>query len=196
MPKQTFPQWATPERRARLVTLLVQSGGLCVFNGKGCAHHDGDGCGNADHVVGACARPLQHLYEFYQEDLIEGWKADDREERAYLRSLSERGTLRLVELGRWGSRFDPVARDRFMESRPAFYIDGYTYDFARRSPVAIVRPAGTGVRLHVLVPAPFRRMGKNRRRKATRYAKQPPQETMKAIESLCSSAVAHWRLLH
>jgi hypothetical protein len=54
-----YPGWSTPDRRAQLVKLFVDSGGFCVFG-----HKD-------------CLIPSHH-YEVYIEHLIEDWKEDDR----------------------------------------------------------------------------------------------------------------------
>ena len=99
-----LPDWATPERRQRLVELFKRNRGFSVFGHSMC-------------------QVEEHHYEVFIEGLIEDWRAEDSQERAALWRMEER-RIHHGEKGRFGSQFDPVQRDVFMETRPEYYLVG------------------------------------------------------------------------
>ena len=97
-----FPLWATPVRQAYLVALLESSGGLCVYGHPECVEYE-------------------HFYFALEDRLVNGWKEDDRDERAYLWKLE---WLRLHSQRRIRTRgaFDTLRREEYLANRPVFRI--------------------------------------------------------------------------
>ena len=168
----TNPAWSTPERREYLVRLFERSRGFCVFGHQQC-RNDG------------------HHYQVFIEDLIDTWKAQDRERREYEWKLEQR-RLHHGERGRFGRRFDPVARDVFMASQPEYYLVGLGVNPFTFKRVALVRIPSTYVHLFVDVASAVKGLSKSKRRKIARYGAEPPTEAMESIHSLCQKAVRRW----
>jgi hypothetical protein len=110
-----------------------------------------------------------HLYENYCDILKNEWKADDRAEDAALWRV-ERRLLHAAPLkwGRWGSQFDPVAKDQFFTQRQLFYVEGTGVSGLTFTRVAKIRIAGTRKRLFVEIPR-TKGLSKNAKRKLVRY---------------------------
>ena len=163
-----YPQWATPVRRAHLVRLFQESGGFCVFGHRFC-------------------RIRAHDYETFIEGLIREWVAADMAERAAQWKEEQRRMHQVPDRRGWKRRFDPVARERFLQARPEFYLEGVGVDALTLTRRAKVRVPSTNIRLLVDVTA-VRIPSKSARRKARRYriARQ------EAIGTLCSMAVRDW----
>lgn len=155
----SYPLWATPERRAYLVQLFLDSGGFCV-HGHGIF----------------CPQLRKHGYEFFSEELIDWWKADDREERAYLHRLETRRIHAAPRIRRRG-QFDSIRREQYLADRPQFILLGIGVNAFTQHRVAKVEiPELDKV---VWVDISRVNLSKNRLRKLTRHARQSrgvPQE--------------------
>ncbi|MFQ6027697.1 MAG: hypothetical protein ACE5Q6_09415 [Dehalococcoidia bacterium] len=167
-----LPQWATPERRQHLVDLFNRCGGYCVFGDRGC-------------------QVDEHHYELFIEGIIDSWKAEDRERRHYEWQLEQRQILDGT-YGKYGSSFDPVARDVFVNSRPEYYLVGVGVNPFTYQRVALVRIPSTFVHLFVDVGPAVQEVSKNARRKALRHGKLRHGALMEKIDELCRLAVADW----
>ena len=165
------PQWATPERQRHLVHLFNKSGGFCVFADEGCLY---------DH----------HHYPLFMETVIEDWKAEDREERNLLWKL-EQMQIHDGTFGRYGSDFDPVARDVHYQERPMYYMLGFGVSAESKQRIAVIRVPSTYIRLYVNVAEAFQgiSISKSKKRKMARYNSGPPAVIWEHIDSLCSQAV-------
>ena len=169
------PQWATPQRQEHLVKLFYRSGGFCVFGEKLCPFED-------------------HHYPNYMETVIDAWKAEDREARAYLWKL-EQLQLHDGTYGRYGSSFDPVARDCYYQTRPDYYFLGFGVSVESKKRIAVIRVPSTYIRLYVEVSQVFEgaSISRNKRRKMARYHSKPPLHIWEEVDNLCSRAVAaYW----
>ena len=172
MPKVTkLPQWATPERRAKLVELFARSGGFCIFGHSPCPYP-------------------QHHYELFIEGLITEWKADDKEARAFeyklesvrLHSLSEpRTPLR--------GHFSAVSKDIWYSSQPLYYVEGMGISGLTLQPFVRVRLPSSFMRLYVNIGEALRGVSKSRKRKAVRYNKPLPQSIENIIRGLIKQSV-------
>jgi len=113
------------------------------------------------------------------EDLIEHWKSDDRDAKAYQLKLERRELHRLDERRpRRSPLFDP---EIFYSGQPVFYLEGLgvSADYPFR-PVAKVRLASSSVKLFIDLTEVLRPLSKNQRRKALRHNK-PSKEVFEAI---------------
>ena len=99
-----MPLWATPQRRAYLVELLERSGGLCVYG------HGLD-----------CPDPAFDCYGAAEERLIDGWKDDDRDKRAYLWRLEKQRLHSILKIKKRGY-FDTIRREQYLADRPVFKV--------------------------------------------------------------------------
>ena len=175
------PQWLTPERRRHLIALAVRSDGRCIYGDVGCQIDDH----HWDY------KPNGELYNPVLEGIIESWKAEDRERRAYEWHLEQQQIIDGT-YGKYGSTFDPVARDVFVNSRPEYYlvavgVNPFTY---RR--VALVRIPSTFIHLFVDVRHTVQGVSKNAKRKAKRYGKGTNKVLMATIDESCRLAVRDW----
>jgi hypothetical protein len=167
----TSPKWSTPNRKAYLVKLFLDSGGFCIYGHKN------------------CSIPAHH-YEVYIESLIDSWKAEDREqaildwkaERLAMHSLGER---RLPLEG----RFNNISRNIFHDSQPLYYLEGLGMDGLRLKPFAKVKIGSSYMRLYVSLGDSLRKASKNMRRKAIRYGKELPKSIQESITERVSVAV-------
>ena len=140
-----MPKWATPERRAYLITLCETCRGFCVYGHRPCTHPE-------------------HHFENHVELLIEYWKEDDREERAEQVRLEKQVLHTTPDLHGWGRRFDPVAREQFFDRQPPYYIEETGISGLTFTPIAQVRIPSTNMRLFVDVPPNIHKLSKNQRR--------------------------------
>ena len=133
--------------------------------------------------------PLTY-YRKMSEGAIDAWKADDREERALLRKL-EQEHIHDGTYGRWGSDFDPVARDVYYQERPTYYMMGFGVSADSKQRIAVIRVPSTYIRLYVNVAPAFQdvSISRNKRRKMARYQSGPPAPVWERIDTLCSQAV-------
>ena len=168
----TLPLWSTPQRRKHLVALFNRCGGYCVFGDAGC-------------------RIDEHHYELFIEGIIDSWKAEDRERRAYEWKLEQQAIVDGT-YGQYGSTFDPVAKDVFVNRRPAYYFVGMGVNPFTYKRVALVRVPSTFVHLFVDVGTAVQQVNKNARRKAMRHGKVRNGALMAKIDELCQAAVADW----
>jgi hypothetical protein len=161
------PEWSTPERKAQLVKLFLDSGGFCVFG-----HPN-------------CTIPSHH-YSLYIECLIDDWKAQDidawKAERIALHSLGERRTP-------IAGRFNNISRDIFYDSQPLYYVEALGMDGLKLKPFAKIKLSSSYMRLYIDLDDSLRGTSKNKRRKALRYGKQLPMSITNKIADLASKAV-------
>jgi len=168
-----MPKWVTETRKRQLVRLFERSSGFCVFGER------------------PCKDPFRHHYEFYVEELIRYWIAEDRAqaeaEWKAERERMHRGPTRIRQ-----GRFDTVSRAEFLARQPDYYLVGISVDALTFRPVAKVRIPSTYVHLFVDIAPAVERLSKNKRRKASRYGKPLPKETQETVEKLVQKAVADW----
>ena len=166
-----LPKWSTPNRQAHLVKLFLDSGGFCIYG----------------HIN--CSIP-EHHFELYIETLIDGWKAEDREQ-ARLDWLAERKAMHSLGERRYpiAGRFNNISMDIFHEKQPLFYLEALGIDGLKLQPFARVKLASSWLRLYVDLGNSLRGTSKNKRRKAIRYGKPLPQEVEARITRLVSLAV-------
>ena len=169
--KSLLPQWATSDRKAKLVDLFLRSGGFCVFGHKPCDNPE-------------------HHYELFIEGLIADWKADDREARAIeyriesiaLHSLAEpRKPLR--------GKFSAISKDIWKSTQPLYYIENLAVSGINLKPFVKVRLASSYMRLHVNLGDALRGVSKTKKRKAIRYGKPLPKAIEEVIFSMVNKAV-------
>ncbi|MBI4330345.1 MAG: hypothetical protein HY673_03580 [Chloroflexi bacterium] len=205
-----YPLWATPPRRAKLVRLFDQCGGLCVHGHRPCPdpeHHyeyfiDGiDAIRETrelieEPVLSASSEtgfviskvPVPVLRKVHLPGLIDEWKAEDRNKTQAEWKRERRLMHQITDRKGWGRRFDPIAREQFLLSQPPYQLEGVGVSGLTFTRVAKVRIASTNVRLFVDV-AKSKPLSKNQRRKLTRYGIRPEHET---IDELCKTAVSDY----
>ncbi len=165
------PQWATPERRAHLVRLFLESGGFCMFGHRPC-------------------KIPSHHYEYFIEGLIAGWVAGDREQRQAEWEAELREMHRIPDRHFRQGHFDPIRRELFLAQQPLYYLVGMGVDALTFRPVAKVRIPSTYVSLFVDIGEALQGVSRNKRRKALRYGKTLPKEARANIEALVRKVVA------
>ncbi len=170
----TYPKWSTPDRQAHLVKLFLDSGGFCVYGHKNCSFSS-------------------HHYSVYIEQVIDYWKAEDRQQ-ARLDWLAERKALH--SLGEHSypltGRFNFISKDIFFASQPLYYIQGLGISGLTFKPFAKVRLPSSYMRLYVDLGNALRGMSKNKKRKAIRYGKPLSESTENAVNRLVGEAVRHY----
>jgi hypothetical protein len=117
-------------------------------------------------VVFAYEPKLTGKLELVQEALIGSWQDAERE----LARIAGQ-TMPTGEMGRFGSRFDPVARDVFMAQRPDYYLIGHGISAWTKKRVVVVRIPSTFIYLFINLSAT--RLSRNARHKIKRYGKWP-----------------------
>ena len=180
------PQWATPQRKAHLVRLFLESGGFCIFGERFCPH------------------PEAHHYEPFIEGVIREWVADDRAQREALWRLERARMHRIPDRRFRQGRFDTIRRELFLAHQPPYYLVGMGIDALTFRRVAKVRIASTYIGLFVAVGGAVLRqaqdtiqgVSKSKRRKAARYGKALPQEATASIGKLVGKAVQDWQRKH
>jgi hypothetical protein len=216
----TLPQWSTPQRREHLVELFHKYGNLCLQGHPVCPDETHYKAGDfqiewrstpdimefrtrsgekTNIFVQAWKRERvrvegghypARLYNKVAEAAIESWKAEDRERRSYEWDMEQ---LQIFDgtYGRYGSTFDPVARDVYVNGRPEYYLVGLGVNPFTYKRVALVRVPSTLVHLFVDVGTVVQEVSKNARRKAVRHGKVSGN-LMDRIDLLCRAAVADW----
>lgn len=166
-----LPQWATPERRAKLVELFVRSGGFCIFGHRNCPYPE-------------------HHYELFIEGLIADWKADDREARGLELKLEQIQLHRLSEPREpLRGRFSAISKDIFFTSQPLYYIEGVAISGLTLQPFVRVRLSSSFMRLYVNVGEALSGVSKSKKRKAIRYNKPLPFPVERVVRQLVGKAV-------
>lgn len=215
------PQWITGERMAKLAELCERDDHKCLKGHRVCpekSHYEWaiphtevvatpircpvldtrTGLPSRDKTIPGFKFEQQtvwewkpaYLHEATAEDVAASWKADDREERV-LDWKREQQAIIDGTYGKYGARFDPVARDQFMAQRPEYYLTATGMDGMHFTPVAVVRVPSTSIYLYVDVSAAFAKATKSQRRHARRHGK-PVQEVTVTVEELCIEAVRLW----
>ena len=133
---------------------------------------------------------IARLYEYLSEEIIEGWKAEDREAakiawEAELKAMHSLGETRLPLRG----RFNNISRDIFHSSQPLFYLEAIGIDGLRLQSFAKVKLSSSYLRLYIDLGNSLRGVSKNRKRKAIRYAKPLPKVAEARVLELVTSAV-------
>src|SRR4030065_1249646 len=149
-----LPKGATPNRQGHLIKLFASSGGFCVYGHQNC--------------------PIpEHHYELYIEWLIDGWKAEDREQ-ATIDWLAERKALHSLGERRYpiAGRVNNISMDIFHDQQPLYYREGLGMNGFTLTPFAKVKNSSSYMRLYVALGDSLREVSKNKRRKAIRYGKQ------------------------
>ena len=216
----TLPLWSTPERRAHLVRLFNEHGNECLQGHPVCpdlAHYVAydmkmewvaveamEDCVDRSGTKTGQQTPVWRLhreavYEPYParlynkiaEAAIDSWKAEDRERRNYAWKLEQR-QIHDGTYGRYGGTFDPVARDVYVNGRPAYYLVGLGVNPFTYKRVALVRIPSTSIHLFVDVGEAIQEVSKNARRKAMRHGRLRNGVLMEKIDELCKLAVADW----
>lgn len=179
----TYPLWTTPVRRAHLIKLFGKTKMVdAPYELKGfCLDDHCHKLGAAGILPPECSTCFmcRFNYENYIEEVITYWKADDRAEDAAL-WRRERKLLHAAPLkrGRWGSQFDPVAKDQFFSQRPPFYLEATGISGLTFTRVAKIRIPGTKQRLFVPIPR-TKGLSKNARRKLERYGHKRMADAVK-----------------
>jgi hypothetical protein len=133
---------------------------------------------------------LARLYNKVAEAAIHSWIAEDRDRRSYEWHLEQQ---QLIDgtYGKYGSTFDPVARDVYFQNRPEYYLVALGVNALTHQRVALIRIPSTFVHLFVDCSSIVQEVSKHAKRKAKRYNKVngvPMQE----IDHLCKAAVRAW----
>jgi len=163
----SLPLWATPQRRAKLVKLFLDSGGFCIYGHKPC--------------------PIpEHHYEYYIDGLVREWVSDDKAEREALWKRELQLMHQMPDRKGWKRRFDPVSKETFLTDRPPYYLEAVGVSGLTFTRVAKVRIPSTYMRLFVDV-AKAKTQSKNQRRKARRYGITPTET--ETVYDLCNLAV-------
>ena len=125
--------------------------------------------------------------ELVQEALIGSWRQADLALARLARQTTPTG-----ELGRFGSRFDPVSRDQFMAQRPDYYLVGHGVSAWTKKRVVVVRIPSTFIYLFIDLSAT--RLSKNARHKIVRYGKWPavPVDASLTEDKLIRLSVEHF----
>lgn len=167
----TLPKWSTPNRQVLLVKLFLDSGGFCIFGHTNC--------------------PIpEHHYEVFIEGLIDGWKAEDREQanlewKAEQKAIHSLGERKYPIRG----RFSAVSRDIFFNTQPLFYLEALGMSGLKLQPFAKVKLASSYFHLYIDLGDSLKGTSKNRRRKAIRYGKPLPLEVEARVKELVTLAV-------
>jgi len=133
---------------------------------------------------------LTRLYDVKSEQLIDGWKADDREARTeqqkleakYLHSLGEpKNPLR--------GRFSAISQDIWKSNQPLYYIEGIGVSGLTLKPFVRIRLKSSFMRLYVNLGDTLRGISKAKKRKAIRYNKPLPLSVENQIQQLVKQSV-------
>ncbi len=159
----TFPKWSTPDRKAYLVKLFLDSGGFCIYGHRNCSIP-------------------KHHYEVYIEGLIDDWKADDREQ-AKLDWIEESKVIHSLGERRYPvtGRFNNISMDIFHDKQPLYYLEALGISGLKLLPFARVKIASSYMRLYIDLGDTLRGTSKNKRRKAIRYGKELPKSIQERI---------------
>ena len=222
----TYPQWATQERRNHLSGKLFQQYGnrcqkghiACPVRSHYLVYTEGrqeyaavevpikcvDSYGNktgqvvyrwAVHLVPITVTYAARANESAAEACIDSWKQEDRERRGQLRRFHG-STLNDGTYGRYGARFDPVNRDVYHQTRPAYHFLTYGVSAASKQRIAVIRLPSTFIRLYVNVSEAVQEvnLSQNKRRKIKRYGHIRPQPKINdiVVDRLCTAAVREY----
>ena len=185
-----FPLWATPERRTYLVEMFQKSRGFCVYG-------EGQDCMAIRAIRFNPSKPVpkrfrQHLYEFHSEWLIEYWKEDDRDMRAYLWKLERKHLHALPPITHRG-QFDSIRRDEFLAERPVFRIVGIGVSAFTQRRIAQVEIPDLHTTIWVDLSGVALKTSKNKLRKLARYNRGAvPKGLVDDIDTRCRKAVERY----
>jgi hypothetical protein len=209
----SFPQWATPERRAHLAKLAELTTHLYeidLFTGK-LRHPIIDGQGKRTVIAKSryqwemltkktpegheyhSLRPLgrlPHLVTVNDTGIIGAWKADDRARRAQLRKLEGRHLHAMPQIYKRGP-FGTLEREQYHAQRPVFEIVAIGVSpFTQHRIAQVVIP---GLHRTVWVDLHGVKLSKNKFHKLTRYKRgSVPKELVSQIEARVRQQVARF----
>ena len=147
-----MPKWATPDRRAFLVEIFTKSKGFCIYG------HD------------PCPNPREHCYEVISEDMIGGWKEEDRILQSVLLEKEKRRRNALSTIWRRGP-FDSITRDEYLAKRPTWRIKAIGVNAFTQQRVALVEIPGL-LNFHIWINlCGLPGISKHKLRKLVRYGK-------------------------
>jgi hypothetical protein len=217
------PQWATPERQRHLVHLWQKYIQYCLLGHRLCPYLDHfmtrdvtmvwqsefkeqegmDSSGNRTGKMLTVRKTRkvpfyseeypQRLYNKVADAAKDSWKAEDRDRRSFEHYL-EQQPLNDGTYGKYGSRFDPVARDAFFATRSEYYLVGIGVSALTHKRVALIRVPSTSVHLFVDCGDTVQEVSKHAKRKMKRYGKVPAND--KTIDQKCKQAVRAWYAKH
>ncbi len=206
----TMPLWATPDRREYLRQLddLLQSG-RCSDGEVACpvirrfTEELTKAVGKPDNslvwlfrasivtpriLVSFPLGQLRHFPNWLSAELIQYWKADDREMRIEMWKRERRELHRLIQITHRG-QFDSIAKDEFFQKRPVFSIKAVGIGAFTLKPVAKVEIHGLHRELWVDLTG-IKKVSTNAKHKYFRYHRgKAPVELQEQIESRCRKAV-------
>lgn len=164
---QQFSLWATPARRAYLVELFVNPQDWQI-----------------DMLTEELLNPVA-------DELIDHWKADDRDNRAFLWKLEKRRLHAQLKIKKRGE-FDSIRREQYLADRPIFRIVAIgvgAFTFKRVAQVQIPGLATVWVDISGI---PLK-VSKNKRHKLARYGRGAvPQDLVEQIYARCRKAVQQY----
>ena len=142
---------------------------------------------------------LSDLYGLAEERVIDDWKREDREARAYKAKLDselhpsgdQRGFGKLINTHLRHLEMDPVQRQQWNDTKPEYKLVGFGVNAQKMSRTAEVRIPGQNIRLFVDVPVNLSTLSANKRRKVLRYGHKA-KVSGKEVHELCLSAVRQW----
>ena len=153
---------------------------------------------SAEGVVGPVRVAVQHeelsdRYGVVEEQVIESWKQDDRDDRSLDRQEAQQ-LARTDEVGKFGSivdpnrrrRLDPIEMENHIANRPSYYLLGYGLDGQLRRH-ATVRIPGTKLTLQVDVSESVQPPSQRKSKWLRRQGINP-----RTAESLIQEAVEAW----
>jgi hypothetical protein len=118
-------------------------------------------------VVSLEGTEMQREYQKLAEAAIESWKDEDRERRNYEWKLEQQQILDGT-YGKYGTSFDPVARDAFFATRPEYYLVSIGVNAFTYQRVALIRIPSTSVYLFVDLSDAVQELSKNASRESRR----------------------------
>jgi len=166
----SMPKWATPERRATLLQLLLP------FIGEKVVWEADEDCRYATIPE----------YEALINPLIKNWVLDDRETDTALWRVEQRQLHSFGEQEKpLRGQFSAISRQIYHDAQPVFYIEGLGFSGVTLQPFIKIRLASSYEVLHVYLDC---KLTKHKRRKIVRYSKLPER-----VSELVNSAVRDYQ---
>jgi hypothetical protein len=134
----------------------------------------------------------KRLYEALSEEAIRHWVAQDRAESQALWKAEQARMHREHDKRFRQGAFDSLRRERFLATRPDYYVLGMSVDPLTFRRVAFVRIPSTDIGLFVDIQGAVQGVSKSARRKAARYGKSLPPQTGMKVKEVISTAIADW----
>lgn len=214
-----LPKWCTPERREYLIRLWYKVGNACLKGHPNCpelshyayAQDTGvlvavptrralDGVDGVRRIIDAYDIQLKtlrayvplRLYDYLSNQVIEDWKAQDRELRRAEIQEESRNMHRLTTRMKNNAQFNA---DGFYQDQPLYYKEGFGLSPMSLKPFVKVRIASSFQYLFVeLDRGIFRGLSQHKRKKLLKYGHPLPDNIVKRIDdrvALCVRAYQH-----